>query len=332
MRIGLGIVTLTAGVAAFSLWFVPSTVESGLAVVSCIDAGGVASLSSSRDKSGSQRNDRQAAETSSGPRFFGSGLPATSARSASDEPGATDKTASMPAQANGWTTDVVIYPGAREQGSDPVLSAPARVVASGSVNTPRNQPRQELARALQAELKRVGCYVGEVDGEWGPGSKRSLRAFIEHANSGLSSDEPDLIQLTLVRGYPGTACRTSPSQTNGTITATRIAPPSPGPAITPVRPPFQPSAPAFAAVPSPTPAPVIAGTVDTPASNSLRPASFEGRMTVGAPLPADVAQTETAPLNAAPGAPVSQPRAQRPRPQQQAQRRERAWTGNFFNQ
>jgi hypothetical protein len=81
---------------------------------------------------------------------------------------------------------------------------------------------------------------------------------------------------------------------------------------------------------------VVTGTIDTPASGSLRPASFEGRMTVGAPLPADAAQSEAAPLNAAPGLPTSQPRAQRPRPQQQpqqqAQRRERAWTGNFFNQ
>jgi hypothetical protein len=338
MRIGLGILTLAAGVAALSLWFVPSTVESELSVVSDIGTGGVASLSAERGNSGSQRPDHTSPETNSTSRFFGSALPVTPARvtAAGTDPKATATTPSAQAPSNAWTTDVVIFSGAREQGFDPVLSAPARVVATSGASATRYLPRQEIARALQAELKRVGCYFGEVDGEWGPGSKRSLRAFIEHANSGISSDEPDLIQLTLVRGYHGTACRAAPARTNGTTTATRTQSPVVGPAIAPARAPFTPSAPTFATSPAPAPAPVVTGTIDTPASGSMRPASFEGRMTVGAPLPADAALSEAAPLTAAPGSPTSQPRALRPRPQQQpqhqAQRRDRAWTGNFFNQ
>ncbi len=327
MRIGLGIVTLTAGVAAFSLWFAPSSVESGLSVVSGIGAGGIASLSSSRDRAGSPAGDPATADP--GGRFFGSALPSTTARAPAAEPKRTDYSASAPSRT--WSTDVVIYPGAREQGADPVLAA--RVVTPSSVSTPRNQPRHELARALQAELKRVGCYAGEVDGEWGPGSKRSLRAFMEQANSGLSSDEPDLIQLTLVRGYSGAACRSAPGQPNGTTTAIRTAPPAFAPTIAPVRPPFAPSVPAFANAPAAAPGPLAAGAVDSPASSSLRPANFEGRMTVGAPLPTDAARGETAPLNAAPGLPAAQPAPQRPRPvQQQAQRPDRNWTKNFFNQ
>lgn len=321
MRIWLGIVTLTAGVAALAMWFAPSSVESGLSVVSEIGAGGVASLSSSRDKAGAYRDDPAAADA--GGRFFGAAMPATTARPSSAEAKPTSTTART------WTTDVVVYPGAREQGSD--LAAPARVVATSGVSAPRNQPRQEIARALQAELKRIGCYAGDVDGEWGPGSRRSLRAFIEQANSGLSSDEPELIHLTLARGYSGIACRSGPGQPSGAMTATRTAPPVFAPTITPVRPPFAPSAPAFATSPAPASAPasVVAGTVDSPASSSLRPGNFEGRMTVGAPLPADAAQGGAVPLTAAPGLPAAQPRPQRPRNTQQ---HDRSWTKNFFNQ
>lgn len=327
MRIWLGIVTLTGGVAALAMWLAPSSVESGLSVVSDIGAGGVASLSSSRDtsgrdKAGASRNDPAIADAEG--RFFGSALPATTAR-----PSSTDAKPASTAAARTWTTDVVIYPGARGQGSD--LAAPARVVASSGVNAPRNQPRQEIARALQAELKRIGCYAGDIDGEWGPGSRRSLRAFIEQANSGLSSDEPELIHLTLARGYSGIACRSGPAQPNGATTATRTAPPVFAPTIAPVRPPFAPSSPVFATSPAAAPAPasVVAGTTDSPASSSLRPGNFEGRMTVGAPLPADAAQSGAVPLTAAPGLPAAHPRPQRPRT---TQRRDPSWTRNFFNQ
>lgn len=327
MRIWLGIVTLTGGVAALAMWIVPSSVETGLSVVSEIGAGGVARLSSSRDtsgrdKAGAYHNEPAIADAEG--RFFGSAMPATVAR-----PSLAEAKPTSTATARTWTTDVVVYPGAREKGSD--LAAPARVVASSGVNAPRNQARQEIARALQAELKRIGCYAGDIDGEWGPGSKRSLRAFIEQANSGLPSDEPELIHLTLARGYSGIACRAGSGQPNGAMTATRTAPPVFAPTIAPVRPPFPPSSPAFATSPAPTSAPgsVVAGTIDAPASSSLRPGSFEGRMTVGAPLPADAAQSGTVPLTAAPGLPAAQPRPQRPRT---AQRRDPSWTRNFFNQ
>jgi hypothetical protein len=35
----------------------------------------------------------------------------------------------------------------------------------------------ELARLLQTELRRVGCYRGGIDGIWGNGSRRALREF-----------------------------------------------------------------------------------------------------------------------------------------------------------
>ena len=66
--------------------------------------------------------------------------------------------------------------------------------------------RIDLIRNLQRELKRVGCYPGEVDGDWGSGSKRAMSAFTERVNATLPFDEPDYILLTLVQGHTAQAC------------------------------------------------------------------------------------------------------------------------------
>lgn len=64
----------------------------------------------------------------------------------------------------------------------------------------------ELAIELQQELKRVGCYLGEIDGIWGPGSRRAMTAFNERANAVLPVDKPDAILLRLVSAHTGAAC------------------------------------------------------------------------------------------------------------------------------
>jgi hypothetical protein len=46
------------------------------------------------------------------------------------------------------------------------------------------------ARALQTELKRVGCDPGAVDGRWGEKAKAALGQFINLAKLELRSDEP----------------------------------------------------------------------------------------------------------------------------------------------
>ncbi len=64
----------------------------------------------------------------------------------------------------------------------------------------------ELAQALQTELRRVGCYLGEIDGDWGPGSRRAMAGFNERVNASLPVEKPDHILLTMVRRYDGQAC------------------------------------------------------------------------------------------------------------------------------
>lgn len=68
------------------------------------------------------------------------------------------------------------------------------------------EARYTLIRDLQKELRRVGCYEGEIDGDWGGGSKRAMRHFTERVNASLPTEDPDYILLMLVRGHNATAC------------------------------------------------------------------------------------------------------------------------------
>ena len=78
----------------------------------------------------------------------------------------------------------------------PVLAAsgegqPVRRLAS---SRPADEDaRRELVRDLQRELKRVGCYDGEISGTWSPGSKKAMGAFTERVNATLPLEEPDYI-------------------------------------------------------------------------------------------------------------------------------------------
>lgn len=63
-----------------------------------------------------------------------------------------------------------------------------------------------LARELQRELKRVGCYDGDPDGDWKTASRRAMGAFLGRINASLPVDHPDLILLTLLQAHPEKAC------------------------------------------------------------------------------------------------------------------------------
>jgi len=91
-----------------------------------------------------------------------------------------------------------------------VLLAPAsdHADAAAAARSPTTAPSDptELARLLQIELRRVGCYTGDIDGSWGTGSRRAMQAFTERANSTLPIDAPDLVLLALVRNHGNATC------------------------------------------------------------------------------------------------------------------------------
>lgn len=86
-----------------------------------------------------------------------------------------------------------------------VTAAPAqgRITSSKPGDS---QTRVQLTRDLQAELKRVGCYGGTINGAWTPSTRRAMSAFMERVNATLPIGEPDYILLSLVHGHAGQAC------------------------------------------------------------------------------------------------------------------------------
>ena len=66
--------------------------------------------------------------------------------------------------------------------------------------------RASLARELQRELKRVGCYDGEINATWTTSTRRAMKAFTDRVNATLPVEEPDYILLALVQGHHDRAC------------------------------------------------------------------------------------------------------------------------------
>jgi hypothetical protein len=66
--------------------------------------------------------------------------------------------------------------------------------------------RVSLIRELQRELKRVGCYGGDVNGMWTTSSRLAMKSFTDKVNASLPIDNPDDVLLSLVRGHKDTAC------------------------------------------------------------------------------------------------------------------------------
>lgn len=96
---------------------------------------------------------------------------------------------------------------------EPVYTVPARApepqtapAAATPVRPIDPTDRATLARALQRELKRVGCYHGEISGVWTTSSRMAMKTFNEHVNAALPVDNPDPVLLSLVQGRRERAC------------------------------------------------------------------------------------------------------------------------------
>jgi hypothetical protein len=79
-----------------------------------------------------------------------------------------------------------------------------RSVALDQPIVPRG--RNAIGRALQKELKRVGCYAGQLNGAWTKSTRQAMNAFTDRVNAKLPTDQPDTILLALVQGYPNKVC------------------------------------------------------------------------------------------------------------------------------
>lgn len=64
----------------------------------------------------------------------------------------------------------------------------------------------DLPRALQAELRRVGCNAGTVDGSWNAASQKALDLFNKHAGLKLEAKTASVDALDAVKGKTGRIC------------------------------------------------------------------------------------------------------------------------------
>ena len=79
-------------------------------------------------------------------------------------------------------------------------------VAEPSRPVPLPGDRVALTRELQRELKRVGCYEGEISGVWTPSSRMAMKGFTDRVNARLPIDQPDYILLKLVQNQNDKVC------------------------------------------------------------------------------------------------------------------------------
>jgi len=83
----------------------------------------------------------------------------------------------------------------------------SKIAALPAPSAPAPASPVELAKSVQTELRRVGCYTGSADGEWNKASRRSLELFNRNAGTKLdvklaSLDALDAIKLKSARVCP----------------------------------------------------------------------------------------------------------------------------------
>jgi len=100
---------------------------------------------------------------------------------------------------------------ADEQKSAENQAAPAKpgdpAVASLAPDAKPDRPvPQDIPRLLQAELKRVGCKTGDIDGEWNAAARRALSSFNDKAGTRFDVKLASIDALDAVRAKTGRVC------------------------------------------------------------------------------------------------------------------------------
>lgn len=88
-------------------------------------------------------------------------------------------------------------------------AAPVSTASPAGTNvaslTPASAPA-DLSRSVQTELGRVGCFSGQVDGNWNTSSQRSLSQFNRYAGTKLDVKVASTDALDAVKSKPSRVC------------------------------------------------------------------------------------------------------------------------------
>ncbi len=87
-----------------------------------------------------------------------------------------------------------------------VDAVPPRVPVGGLMDDLAFADAAELTSEIQRHLKRIGCYGGDVAGEWSPTVQRAMRTLTERTNATLPVEGPDPVLLAMVQGQAPGAC------------------------------------------------------------------------------------------------------------------------------
>jgi hypothetical protein len=94
----------------------------------------------------------------------------------------------------------------KSAGVSPSPSASAAPPAPPAIAPAAPAENKELARALQRELKRVGCLDADADGVWGDKSRTALKDFARHANVSVGGEEPNVALLDAAQSRKSRVC------------------------------------------------------------------------------------------------------------------------------
>ncbi len=98
------------------------------------------------------------------------------------------------------------------KGADKDNAGKVAALAPGATDQPAAPPsspqigKADIARLLQAHLKRVGCNAGKIDGDWDESSQRSLELFNKNAKTKFDVKVASLEALDAVRNAHDRVC------------------------------------------------------------------------------------------------------------------------------
>jgi uncharacterized caspase-like protein len=84
--------------------------------------------------------------------------------------------------------------------------APAEAPKGPVVASLTPEPKTDITKAVQVELRRVGCLTEEADGDWGSASRRSLSQFNRYARTRFDTDAPSGDALDEIKRQQGRVC------------------------------------------------------------------------------------------------------------------------------
>ena len=86
----------------------------------------------------------------------------------------------------------------------PAAPAPDKNVNVASLTPAPSQ--SDITKSVQSELRRVGCYAGNADGDWDSSSQRSLSQFNRNAGTRLDVKTVNADTLDAIKQKPSRVC------------------------------------------------------------------------------------------------------------------------------